>query len=206
MICVGIDVAKDKYDCFILSSEGEVLADVFTIPNNAEGFDTLLQTIRRCARPEDKIKVGLEATGHYSYNILGFLLNEGLDTYVINPLHTNLYRKSLSLRKTKTDLVDARTIAAMLMSDVDLKSYTDTAYHNEELKSLTRYRFDKVRERAKLKQSVSRLVTILFPELEKLVPTGCCQMLCRLCHASQISGVAAYDPPDSRAGRRDRGH
>ena len=171
MICVGIDVAKDKHDCFILSSEGEVLADVFTIQNNAEGFDMLLQTIRRCARPEDKIKVGLEATGHYSYNILGFLLDKGLDTYVINPLHTNLYRKSLSLRKTKTDRVDARTIAAMLMSDVDLKPYTDTAYHNEELKSLTRYRFDKVRERAKLKQSVSRLVTILFPELEKLVPS-----------------------------------
>jgi len=169
MVCVGIDVAKDKHDCFIISSEGEILADVFTIQNNAEGFDRLLQTIRRCTRPEDKIKVGLEATGHYSYNILGFLLDKGLDTYVINPLHTNLYRKSLSLRKTKTDRVDARTIAAMLMSDVDLKSYTDTAYHNEELKSLTRYRFDKVRERAKLKQSVSRLVTILFPELEKLV-------------------------------------
>ena len=171
MVCVGIDVAKDKHDCFIISSEGEILADVFTIPNNAEGFDTLLQAIRRSTRPEDKIKVGLEATGHYSYNILGFLLDKGLDTYVINPLHTNLYRKSLSLRKTKTDRVDARTIAAMLMSDVDLKPYTDTAYHNEELKSLTRYRFDKVRERAKLKQSVSRLVTILFPELEKLVPS-----------------------------------
>ena len=171
MICVGIDVAKDKHDCFILSSEGEVLADVFTIPNNVAGFDTLLQAIRSCTSPADKIKVGLEATGHYSYNILGFLLNEGLPTYVINPLHTNLYRKSLSLRKTKTDRVDARTIATMLMSDVDLKSYTDTSYHNEELKSLTRYRFDKVRERAKLKQSVSRLVTILFPELEKLVPT-----------------------------------
>jgi transposase len=57
------------------------------------------------------------------------------------------------------------------MSDVNLKSYTDTAYHNEELKSLTRYRFDKVKERAQLKQSIARLVTILFPELEKLVPT-----------------------------------
>ena len=171
MICVGIDVAKDKHDCFILSSEGEVLADVFTIPNNAEGFGILLQTIRRCTRPADKIKVGLEATGHYSYNILGFLIDCGLPTYVINPLHTNLYRKSLSLRKTKTDRIDARTIATMLMSDVDLKSYTDTSYHNEELKSLTRYRFDKVRERAKLKCSVARLVCILFPELEKLVPT-----------------------------------
>ena len=171
MVCVGIDVAKDKHDCFILSSEGEVLADVFTIANNREGFETLLQKIQACISPSDKIKVGLEATGHYSYNILGFLLDNGLDTYVINPLLTNLFRKSTSLRRTKTDRIDARTIAAMLMSDVDLKSYTDTAYHNEELKSLTRYRFDKVQQRASLKQSVARLVNILFPELETLVPT-----------------------------------
>ncbi len=193
MICVGIDVAKDKHDCFILSTEGEVLMDVFTIPNNAEGFDLLLQTIHRCTGPQDKIKVGLEATGHYSYNILGFLLDKGLATYVINPLHTNLYRKSLSLRKAKTDRIDARTIASMLMSDVDLKSYTDTAYHNEELKSLTRYRFDKVRERAKLKQSVSRLVTILFPELEKMVPSlhmvSVYALLSEFPGARQIAGV-----------------
>ena len=171
MICVGIDVAKDKHDCIILNSEGKILAGAFTFPNNAEGFDTLLHKIHSCENSNDKIKVGLEATGHYSYNILGFLLNQGLPTYVINPLHTNLFRKSMSLRKTKTDRVDAKTIATMLMSNVDLKSYTNTAYHNEELKSLTRYRFVKVRERAQLKQSVSRLVTILFPELEKLVPT-----------------------------------
>ena len=171
IVSVGIDVAKDKHDCFIQNSEGEVLADVFTIPNNMEGFNTLLHKIQTCTTLQDKIKVGLEATGHYSYNILGFLLDNGLATYVLNPLRTNLYRKSLSLRKTKTDRVDARTIAAMLLSDVGLKPYTDTAYHNEELKSLTRYRFDKVKERAKLKTSVSRLVCILFPELEKLVTT-----------------------------------
>ena len=171
IVSVGIDVAKDKHDCFILNSEGKVLADVFTVPNNMDGFNRLLQTIRDCTTPQDIIKVVLEATGHYSYNILGFLLDNGLATYVLNPLRTNLYRKSLSLRKTKTDRVDARTIAAMLLSDVGLKPYTDTAYHNEELKSLTRYRFDKVKERAKLKSSVSRLVCILFPELEKMVPT-----------------------------------
>ena len=170
VVSVGIDVAKDKHDCFIQSSEGEVLADVFTISNNMDGFNILLEKIRTCTSPQDKIKVGLEATGHYSYNLLGFLLDNGLATYVLNPLRTNLYRKSLSLRKTKTDRVDARTIAAMLLSDAGLKPYTDTAYHNEELKSLTRYRFDKVKERAKLKSSVSRLVCILFPELEKLVP------------------------------------
>lgn len=131
----------------------------------------LFQRLKSVARDLDNVKVGLEATGHYSYNILGFLLGKGLSTFVLNPLHTNLYRKSTSLRRTKTDRVDARTIAAMMMSDVILKSYTAISYHNEELKSLSRYRFDKVRQRAKLKQSISRLVTILFPELEKLVPS-----------------------------------
>ena len=171
MIYVGIDVAKDKHDCFITDSDGEILFPVFTIQNNRDGFDDLFAKILSISSDFSNIKVGLEATGHYSYNLLGYLLDKGLHTFVINPLHTNLYRKSLSLRKTKTDKVDARTIAMMLMSDVNLKSYSDTSYHNEELKSLTRYRFDKIQERARLKQSVSRLVTILFPELEKLVPT-----------------------------------
>ncbi len=171
MIYVGIDVAKDKHDCFMTNSDGEILAKAFTVTNNRDGFDELYQRVESLSDDLTKVKVGLEATGHYSYNILGYLLDKGLTTYTINPLHTNLYRKSLSLRKTKTDKVDAHTIATMLMSDVNLKSYSDTSYHNEELKSLTRYRFDKVKERAKLKTSISRLVTILFPELEKLVPT-----------------------------------
>lgn len=171
MIYVGIDVAKDKHDCFITKSDGEVLFKAFTITNNLDGFNELHQKITSVMDDVTKVKVGLEATGHYSYNLLGYLIDKSLPTYVINPLHTNLYRKSLSLRQTKTDKVDARTIASMLMSDVNLKSYSDISYHNEELKSLTRYRFDKVKERAKLKSSVSRLVCILFPELEKLVPT-----------------------------------
>ena len=171
MIFVGIDVAKDKHDCFITNSDGEILFKVFTIPNTLNGFDDLYQKILSVTEDVNKVKVGLEATGHYSYNLLGYLIDKGFPTYVINPLHTNLYRKSLSLRQTKTDKVDAHTIASMLMSDVNLKSYSDTSYHNEELKSLTRYRFDKVRERAALKTSLSRLVCILFPELEELVPT-----------------------------------
>ena len=109
MVCVGIDVAKDKHDCCILDSEGTTLVDCFTIPNNMDGFKSLLQTIQDCSQKSDKIKVGLEATGHYSYNILGFLLDNDLPVYVMNPLHTNLYRKSLSLRKTKTDRVSHLT-------------------------------------------------------------------------------------------------
>ncbi len=36
MVYVGIDIAKDKHDCFIVNSDGEVLHDVFTIQNNMQ--------------------------------------------------------------------------------------------------------------------------------------------------------------------------
>lgn len=192
MIYVGIDVSKDKHDCFIVDSEGSILRDVFTVTNDQIGFNQLYQTLCSVAQDLSKVKVGLEATGHYSYNLLGFLLDKGLATYVLNPLHVNSFRKSTSLRWTKTDRVDARTIAAMMLSGIALKPYSVTSYHNEQLKSLTRYRFDKVSERAKLKQSVSRLVTILFPELEKLVSTlhsvSVYALLLEMPSAKQIAG------------------
>ena len=185
MIYVGIDVSKDKHDCYIANSDGKALMDVFTIQNNRDGFNQLFHSLKSVALDLSKVRVGLEATGHYSYNILGFLLDKGLATFVLNPLHTNLFRKSLSLRLTKTDRVDARTIVAMLMSGMALSPYSSTSYHNEELKSLSRYRFDKVKDRAQLKQAVSRLVTILFPELESLVPT---------LHAASVYALLAEFP------------
>lgn len=100
MIYIGIDVAKDKHDCFITNSDSEVLFKAFTIFNNLDGFNDLYQKIESVMDDVTKVKVGLEATGHYSYNLLGYLIDKGLPTYVINPLHTNLYRKSLSLRET----------------------------------------------------------------------------------------------------------
>lgn len=137
MIYVGIDVPKDKHDCCTVNSGGEVLADTFTVENNMDGFDLLFQRLKSVARDLGNVKVGLEATGHYSYNIPDFLLGKGLSAFVLNPLHTNLFRKSTSLRRTKTDRVDARTIAAMMMSDVVLKSYTAISYHKApRLKSL----------------------------------------------------------------------
>ena len=171
MFYVGIDVAKDKHDCCILGPDGEILFSPFTIPNTLYGFDELYEKIGSLTDDVSKIKVGLEATGHYHLNLLRSLLDNGLPSFVINPLHTNLFRKGQSLRKTKTDKVDAASIAMMLLTDKTLKPYSEKSYHNEELKSLTRYRFDKVQERSLLKVSVSRLVSILFPELEKMVPT-----------------------------------
>ena len=168
MIYAGIDVAKDAHDCLIVDSDGVVLAEPFTIQNNREGFDEFFKKIMDYSFNLSMIKVGLEATGHFSDNLIEFLTTKGLTTTVINPLHTSLYRKSQSFRKTKTDRIDARSIVKMLKTE-DLKPYLSKSYHVRELKSLTRYRFSLVQYRSKLKTSYARLCVILFPELEKLV-------------------------------------
>lgn len=170
MIYAGIDVAKDKHDCIIVDSNGVARSQTFTIPNNRQGFDELLANLKKHSEDLSKLKVGLEATGHYSDNLLEFLIANNLPTTVINPLHTNLYRKGLSLRKTKTDKVDAHSIVTMLRTEC-LKPYSQSSYHVRELKSLTRYRFSLVQDCAKLKSSFARLCVILFPELEELVPS-----------------------------------
>ena len=43
MIYVGIDVAKDKHDCCILGSDGEILFSPFTFQNTLQGFDKLYE-------------------------------------------------------------------------------------------------------------------------------------------------------------------
>ena len=95
MIYVGIDVAKDKHDCLITDSNGGVLQPGFTIANNMSGFKELYSKIMQCSKNRNNVKVGLEATGHYSDNLIEFIMDKGLNLFVINPLHTNLYRKSL---------------------------------------------------------------------------------------------------------------
>ncbi len=190
MIYAGIDVAKDKHDCLIVDSDGMILFQTFTIPNNKQGFGELLTNLKTCGSDSSKMKVGLEATGHYSDNLLEFLISSGLTTTVINPLHTNLYRKSLSLRKTKTDRVDAHSIVTMLRTE-SLKPYSQSSYHVRELKSLTRYRFSLVQDCARLKTSYARLCVILFPELEKLVPS-LHQMIKRILFSNDLAELINF--------------
>lgn len=119
------------------------------------------------AGPEN-IRIGLESTGHYSNNLVNFLSESGFSLTLFNPLSTNLFRKAQTLRKTKTDKVDAKIITLMLFTG-DTKPYSPASYHYEELKSFTRHRYRLVGYRSKLKISVNRLLDIVFPELASAV-------------------------------------
>lgn len=166
MIYVGIDVAKDKHDCFIAGSDGVIYEDVFEIDNSLKGFTELIDCLKPF--PIEDIKIGLEATGHYSQNLINYLQLSGFDLVVYNPLITNKFRKAFTLRKTKTDRVDARTLVRMLAVE-STESYLPPSYHTQELKSLTRHRLRMTKQQSRLKISLTRLVHIMFPELSKTV-------------------------------------
>ena len=119
MILVGIDVAKDKHDCFIQTVEGKVLFKSFSFANNYEGFEELYAKILSC--DDDNIRVGLESTGHYSYNLLGFLLSKELPTFVFNPLSEYglkaVFADKDRTPKTSSDFPVTNTSRGNLMRD-----------------------------------------------------------------------------------------
>jgi len=167
MIYVGIDVASDKHDCFLLTDNGEVYSDSFTINNDLEGFKKLHDAINNFVKQtkDSNVRIGLESTGHYSLNILNYFYNQKFPITLINPLLTNMDRKATTVRKTKTDKVDARGICMFLDRNRNsFKPYTPLVYHKEALKSLSRERFSLVKELAKSKIAFQRLLKIVFPE------------------------------------------
>lgn len=169
MVRVGIDVAKEKHDCCILDSDGVILRSSFSFPNSRRGFEELRAAIQAAAkeRSGEEVRVGLESTGHYGTNLVAFLRGNGFEPVLLNPLSVDRFRKSQTLRKTKTDKTDARFIAGMLSSGTS--PHAPVSYHIEELKTLTRNRSRLVGHRSRLKLSLARLLDVVFPELPHLV-------------------------------------
>lgn len=118
MLYVGIDIAKNKHDCCILSDQGTVLNDFSTFSNSLKGFESFEKSVQKAQKEENDydLTIGCESTGHYSNNIFSFLQSRGYSLVLFNPLSKNLYRKAMSLRKTKTDRIDAKVIATMLLA------------------------------------------------------------------------------------------
>ena len=144
MIFVGIDVASNKHDCFLLQDEtGIIYSNPFSIDNNYEGFKKLHTAITNFVKQtnDSNVRIGLESTGHYSNNILNYFIKAGYQVALLNPLLTNMDRKATSVRKTKTDKVDSKAICTFLQRNkYDFQPYTLSLYHIDALKSLTRQR------------------------------------------------------------------
>jgi transposase len=112
-LLVGMDVSKELFSVAGIDSQGnESFSGSYSM--DSSGFDECLKTITFHCEDLSKVIIGMESTGCYHINLYSFFSSRQIHTLVINPLLIANYAK-LSLRKTKTDKKDARTIAKFLL-------------------------------------------------------------------------------------------
>jgi transposase len=163
MYLIGIDISKYKHDCFIATEAG-IQVKAFSFDNNRLGFDLFLETLKSLDKSQE-IRIGLESTGHYGSNLKQFITSNSYTYLEFNPYLTHMFSKALSLRKTKTDKVDAKTISSMLGS-VDYKTLHTKFYHINELKQLVRYRHVQMVNRSKTLIELTNILDRIFPEFK----------------------------------------
>lgn len=200
MIYVGIDISKYKHDCFICSNTGEVIVENLSFENNQKGF----QQFTALLKPYDNsnIHIGLEATGHYGLNLKLFLEKNNYSFMEFNPLLIKEFAKSLSLRKTKTDKVDATIICQKLMS-VPYKPNSKLFYHSYSIKSLSRLRETLVKQRSKYLVQMTNILDILFPEFKSFfsnrLSSTAIFILNKYKNANKIANMKDYDTIKSKS-------
>ena len=161
---VGIDISKYKHDCCITCAADHTVISKFTVKNNKAGFEQLITTFNSLSNPED-IRIGFESTAHYALNLELFLENANHSFMEINPVLIKEYKKSTTLRRTKTGSVDCESIARWLMT-VEYKPHSKGFYHAYSLKSLTRLRDRLIRQRSFYLVKITNVLDHTFPEFK----------------------------------------
>ena len=169
MIYVGIDVAKQDHFASLISSDGEILVGPFQFSNDGDGFLYLVSAFEPF--DDEEIIIGLESTAHYADNLIRYLVAEGYNVCVLNPLSTSSMRKN-NIRKTKTDKIDTYIIAQTLMMQKSYRFVTFEDLDLMNLKELGRFRQKTIKQRTRLKIQLTSYLDQTFPELQYFFKSG----------------------------------
>ena len=160
---IGIDIAKEFHVAAVVDASGSPVADT-TFTNVAAGFALLAEWLAGLGLNPSNAFVCMESTGHYHRLLLRRLTTDGWRVSVVNPVRTDAFRRVRSVRRVKTDLIDAYLIADFLRVERP-EPVAQTSGGLSDLRRLTRLRSDLVKHRTALKNRMAAAVDVLFPEL-----------------------------------------
>ncbi|WP_134704329.1 IS110 family transposase [Ammoniphilus sp. YIM 78166] len=134
---VGLDIAKGESQVQAFLDKGKPYKHSFKIIHDLEGLDHFLQFLVEIEKlTRVKPSIVLESTGHYQTPIVQFLDEHQYVYIVVNPLIA--YRaKSSSLRKVKTDAIDAYHLCELYYKE-ELEPYKKRGIQLLNLRHLTR--------------------------------------------------------------------
>ncbi|MBR2551408.1 MAG: IS110 family transposase, partial [Erysipelotrichaceae bacterium] len=143
----------------------EYILDSLHFGNDEKGFDSLFSHLSKLKKGQE-ILIGFESTGHYHMALFSYLTGKKYTCYLLNPYMTSRFR-SVSLRDTKNDDIDSRTIAAFL--SFEYPRLENEEFINNELKELSLQRHFLKTDSSKMKIKLKAYLDRVFPEMEKLV-------------------------------------
>jgi len=165
-VFVGVDVSKDSFSAAGLDAEGkECFSGSYSMDSG--GFSKFLEVVAAHCSDGQKVLVAMESTGCYHLNLFSFLTSQGMPAVVINPLLIANFAKR-SLRKTKTDKKDARTIAKFLLENREEISQLSIPQDLQDLRDLARERESISHLITATKVEIKRVLRTIFPELESI--------------------------------------
>lgn len=148
---LGIDIAKDKFDCCLLLG-GQKFHQEFA--NSPRGFKRLMRWLAKANATPAQLWACMEATGIYGEALLGFLFEAGLTVSKVNPAQIKHYARSL-LARNKTDRQDAFLIAEFARersASGQLRAWTPPSPLIARLRQLTRLLAARKNQRAREKR------------------------------------------------------
>ena len=160
---IGLDVSKGESQVQAFLDKGKPYRKSFKVSHTVEGLGLLekfLDEVRR--ETGKKPPIVLEATGHYHSAVVQYLEDRGYLLIIINPL-ISYKAKSSSLRKVKTDAVDAYQLCELFYKE-DLEPYKKRGVQLLNLRNLTRQHENITGVLIQTKLQFQAILDQVFPE------------------------------------------
>ncbi|MEH7238883.1 IS110 family transposase [Bacillus sp. JJ1562] len=134
---VGLDVAKGESQVQAFLDKKKPYKSSFKITHTLEGLESLYEFLREIENATGvRPPIVLESTGHYHAPVVQYFEERDYLLIIVNPLIS--YRaKGSSLRKVKTDIIDANHLCELYYKE-DLEPYKKRGIQLLNLRNLTR--------------------------------------------------------------------
>ena len=160
---VGLDISKGESQVQAFVDKGKPFRKSFKISHTLEGLSLLVEFLVHVQKETgQKPPVILEATGHYQTPVVQYLEERGYLLIIINPL-ISFKAKSSSLRKVKTDAVDAYLLCELYYKE-ELEPYKKRGVQLLNLRNLTRQHENITGVMIQTKLQFQAVLDQVFPE------------------------------------------
>jgi transposase len=160
---VGLDVSKGESQIQAFLDKGKPFRKSFKVSHTLEGLSLLANFLEEIkTETGQKPPVILEATGHYQAPVVHYLEQRGYLLIIINPL-ISYKAKGASLRKVKTDAVDAYLLCELFYKE-ELEPYKKRGIQLLNLRNLTRQHENITGVMIQTKLQFQAVLEQVFPE------------------------------------------